>query len=232
MSLVMATSVGGARLIFAADSKIRYRDPDDSVQSCVGSKVTVFPTRRGNLVIGFTGMWVEGGADELLHGVIRGWAATDEPLSHLCDVLAEDVAQRLTVLSVEADMPNLSEFLVGLFPTNSKPSLWFVSSGHSGPIADGIVRAIGGDPTYAFTQTYRPEPGVDPDARFVLRAFERALTQAPSEAYDYPVLLLELSGASEHEVSRDYYGPGLDRVTAPAIQKQSPRPFDASSPPS
>ncbi len=105
MSLVMATSAADTRLIFAADSKIRYRDSDDGVQSCVGSKVTVFPTRRGNLVIGFTGIWFEGGADDLLQGVIRGWAATDEPLSQLCDVLAEDVAQRLTVLSVQADVP-------------------------------------------------------------------------------------------------------------------------------
>jgi len=226
MSLVMAALSGGSRLIFAGDSKIRYYDDAGTLQTCIGSKITVFSTLRGNMVIGHAGMWIEGGADDLLQDVIRKWATGEGPLTDLCEALANDVAQRLTQLSMHNGVPNMSEFLVGWFPHDGEPELWFVSSGHSEAIPSDVVWAIGGDPTQPpIAQRHRPVEGEPVTSPFVLNDIDRAMSGIPSTVYDYPVLLVQVGGASAEDASQEWFGPGAKPVSAPNVERQTPRPF-------
>lgn len=226
MSLVMAALGGGPRLILAGDSKIRYYDEAGTLKTCTGSKITVFSTLPGNIVIGHAGMWIEGGADDLLQGVIGKWVAAKDPLDEFCKALAHHVAQRLTQLSMHTGAPNLSEFLVGWFPRDGEPELWFVSSGHSEAVPSDVVWTIGGDPTQpSLAQTHRPVEGQSVTPRFVVDDIDRAMSPMTSAVYDYPVLLVQVWGASPEDASREWFGPGGNRVSAPSVERHTPRPF-------
>jgi hypothetical protein len=222
----MAGDSGHSRLIFGADSKIRYIPPFERlVRTGSGSKVTVFSGSWGNLAVGYAGLWTEGLDDDLLHNVLTRWEAASQSISELCNLLAREVAQPLTRRSFDEGFPNLSEFLVGYFPLRDNPSLHYVSSGSSERVPVGVIRAIGGDPRYTFTQRHLPPSGEEVDRRFLVDAFARDLTRAPSDAYDYPLLVVEISGPAVEDISRQYVGQDLLPTAAPAILKEIPRPL-------
>jgi hypothetical protein len=163
MSLAMAAA-GPGNLIFAADSKLRYVDSTDTIQTSMASKIAVYRLRKGNVVVAQTGMWIEGGADNLLHDGLRSWAESAKAPGQLCQWLATDVAQALIQQAFREGTPNLSEFLLGFFLSEEAPSLFCVSSAHYEMVPYHLIRAIGGDPRSPFTQTYACDDWEELDA--------------------------------------------------------------------
>jgi hypothetical protein len=213
-------------LIFAADTKLRYRDDSSGpLRSCVGSKVTAYRARGGNLVIAVAGLWVQGGADELLQAVLGEWVASGDPISILAEGLATRVAQLLTPLSVREGQPNPSELLIGFYAPEDEPVLFFVSSGPYEEVPHNVLRAVGGDPTYAFTQRHVPAAGTTVDVNFALKCFDDNVSRAPSSANDYPIQLVRVVGTAFDGISSEFYGPSGTRVSTPEIARQIPAPF-------
>jgi len=219
-------SVTDRGLEFAADSKVRVLDEGGRPTDGLASKVTVYPLRGGNLAIAHAGMWREGDADIALHEKLRDWASTSEPITTLATRIAEELAQPLTQQAHEEQMPNLTQFLIGFYPPTGDPTLYYVSSRLAQPVAKGEIRAIGGDPVYLFTPIYPASE--ENKTRRVARKLAREISSKPSAAYDFPILVVMVSGATSGAVSREYLDSGLRPIDAPEVGKQIPMPFDGA----
>jgi len=210
---------------FGADSRLRYLAAGGNVQIGTGSKVTVFRLRDENLIVGHAGMWFSEGADELIHRILRSWSVSTKPVEELCETLAHDIAQPFTAKAFADGTPNMTEFLVGHFPRVGRPSLTYVSSAIVEPIGVGVVRAIGGDTSRPVVESFRPAEGTAADVRYLRDVLVKTLIASPSNAYDFPVLVLSVSGAEIEAVSQGYYGAHGESVKPPSIDMHIPGEF-------
>jgi hypothetical protein len=218
MSLV-ASGVTSDRLIFSADTLLRLRHADGTVQQATGLKVTAYHSQRGNLLIGHAGMW--GDTDAFVH-VVDGWMKGAAQFESLCDQLAGAVAWPTTVESQMAGLPNLTEFLVGLYPSGGTPVLAYVSSNRWTSVPVGTAHVVGGDPAYNFLQQFPLPPDGDEAAGKIRRAVVATLSGFPSEAYGFPISETQAKGPEPDAVSVLFFDSAEAEVAAPSIDLEIP----------